>query len=96
VNIVTGAGRPGRRWSRHPGIDKIAFTGSTEVGKRDRQEAVAALQEAHARARRQVAEHHLRGRRIDQALEGVIMGIYFNQGQVCCAGSRLFVQESIK
>jgi acyl-CoA reductase-like NAD-dependent aldehyde dehydrogenase len=115
VNIVTGAGETGAALVNHPDIDKIAFTGSTEVGKaiaRTIAERSAAVSQtsrsaaadaiAHSRAPKLTLE--LGGKAanilfedapIDQAIEGVIAGIYFNQGHVCCAGSRLFVQEGI-
>jgi len=107
VNIVTGAGETGAAIVNHPDIDKIAFTGSTEVGKAIAR-AVAATPSSQA-GRRGVAATkkltlELGGKAanilfddapIDQAIEGVIAGIYFNQGHVCCAGSRLFVQEGI-
>jgi aldehyde dehydrogenase (NAD+) len=93
VNIVTGAGPTGRALVTHPGVDKIAFTGSTEVGK----------EIARAAGRRKVTLE-LGGKAanivfadapIDQAVEGIVNGIFFNQGHVCCAGSRLLVQESV-
>jgi len=92
VNIVTGAGETGRALVAHPGVDKIAFTGSTEVGK----------EIARAAGRRKVTLE-LGGKAanivfadapVDQAVEGIVNGIFFNQGHVCCAGSRLLVQES--
>ncbi len=95
VNIVTGDGRTGAALANHPGIDKLAFTGSTEVGKK-----LAAL----AARRNLKLTLELGGKSaniifedasIDQAVEGIISGIYFNQGHVCCAGSRLLVQESV-
>jgi aldehyde dehydrogenase (NAD+) len=106
VNIVTGAGATGSALVNHPGIDKIAFTGSTEVGKliaktlADR----VATQTEGSDSRSPKLTLELGGKAaniifedapIDQAIEGVIAGIYFNQGHVCCAGSRLFVQEAI-
>jgi aldehyde dehydrogenase (NAD+) len=93
VNIVTGAGPTGRALVTHPGIDKIAFTGSTEVGK----------EIARAAGRKKVTLE-LGGKAanivfadapVDQAVEGIVNGIFFNQGHVCCAGSRLLVQESV-
>ena len=95
VNIVTGDGRTGAAMVRHPGIDKIAFTGSTGVGK-DIQRAVAGTGkkltlELGGKAANIVFDDCA----LDQAVEGIINGIYFNQGEVCCAGSRLLVQESI-
>jgi aldehyde dehydrogenase (NAD+) len=100
VNIVTGAGATGAALVNHPDIDKIAFTGSTEVGKL----IAKKLTERNAGARVPRLTLELGGKAanivfedapIDQAIEGVIAGIYFNQGHVCCAGSRLFVQEGI-
>jgi len=95
VNIVTGDGRTGAAMVRHPGIDKIAFTGSTGVGK-DIQRAIAGTGkrltlELGGKAANIVFDDCA----LDQAVEGIINGIYFNQGEVCCAGSRLLVQESI-
>jgi aldehyde dehydrogenase (NAD+) len=93
VNIITGAGPTGRALVTHPGVDKIAFTGSTEVGK----------EIARAAGRRKVTLE-LGGKAanivfadapVDQAVEGIVNGIFFNQGHVCCAGSRLLVQESV-
>ncbi len=95
VNIVTGAGETGRALVEHPGIDKVAFTGSTDVGK----QIAAALA---GTGRRLTLELGGKGANIvfedaalDQAVEGIINGIFFNQGHVCCAGSRLLVQEGI-
>lgn len=107
VNIVTGDGQAGAALVNHPDVDKIAFTGSTEVGKRiARAVAQGGGQDARTtsipRAKKLTLE--LGGKSphiifedaaIDQAVEGIVNGIYFNQGEVCCAGSRLFVQESI-
>ena len=93
VNIITGAGPTGRALVTHPGIDKVAFTGSTEVGK----------EIARAAGRKKVTLE-LGGKAanivfadapVDQAVEGIVNGIFFNQGHVCCAGSRLLVQESV-
>lgn len=101
VNIVTGDGRTGEALVRHPGVDKIAFTGSTEVGKRIAK-AVAEQLRASGKSKRLTLE--LGGKSpniifedasLDQAVEGIIQGIFFNQGHVCCAGSRLLVQESV-
>jgi len=95
VNIITGNGRMGATLVRHPGVDKVAFTGSTEVGK-DIQRALAGsgkrlTLELGGKAANIVFDDAA----LDQAVEGIVNGIYFNQGQVCCAGSRLLVQESI-
>lgn len=117
VNIVTGDGSTGAALVRHPGVHKIAFTGSTDVGKRIAK-AVAQNTESDGNSGERngagrsgsPARHakkltlELGGKSpniifedasIDQAVEGIIAGIFFNQGHVCCAGSRLFVQESI-
>src|SRR3984957_16827739 len=96
VNILTGAGDTGRALVTHPGIDKVAFTGSTEVGKE--------IARACAKDRRKKLTLELGGKAanivfedapVDQAVEGIVNGIFFNQGHVCCAGSRLLVQESV-
>ena len=95
VNIVTGFGETaGAALAAHPDVDKVAFTGSTEVGKlivagRRRQP-----EEGVARAGRQVPQHRLRRRRLDGAIAGAANAIFFNHGQCCGAGSRLFVQQS--
>jgi aldehyde dehydrogenase (NAD+) len=95
VNIVTGAGETGAELVRHPGIDKVAFTGSTEVGKEIQRAlagtGVALTLELGGKAAHVIFEDAA----LDQAVEGVVNGIFFNQGHVCCAGSRLLVQESI-
>jgi len=95
VNIVTGEGETGAALVSHPGIDKVAFTGSTEVGKR----IAAALAGTGKRLTLELggkaANIVFADAPLDQAVEGVVNGIYYNQGQVCCAGSRLLVQESI-
>ncbi len=95
VNVVTGAGDIGSALVTHPGIDKVAFTGSTAVGRRIQRELAGT-------GRRVTLELGGKGAHIvfddaaqDQAVEGIVNGIFFNQGQVCCAGSRLLVQESI-
>ncbi len=116
VNIVTGAGETGTALVNHPGLDKIAFTGSTEVGKaiakalaaRSAEVPLGANQNASKRAERELGSPKLtlelggkaaniifEDAPIDQAVEGIIAGIFFNQGHVCCAGSRLFVQEGV-
>ena len=118
VNIITGAGSTGAALVNHPGVDKIAFTGSTEVGKAIakavalrggvRQNAGHTSMTSDGRVLPNAATPKLtlelggkaanilfEDAPIDQAIEGVINGIYFNQGHVCCAGSRLFVQEGI-
>ncbi|RMH14188.1 MAG: aldehyde dehydrogenase family protein [Planctomycetota bacterium] len=101
LNIVTGDGRTGEAIVKHPGIDKIAFTGSTEIGKRI---AHSVAEEMRQTGRQKRLTLELGGKSphiifedasLDQAVEGVVRGIFFNQGHVCCAGSRLLVQESI-
>jgi aldehyde dehydrogenase (NAD+) len=95
VNIVTGDGATGEALVKHPGVDKIAFTGSTEVGR--------AIRRATAMSHKKLSLE-LGGKSpfiifedadLDSAVEGLVDGIWFNQGQVCCAGSRLLMQESI-
>ena len=95
VNIVTGDGSTGAGLVNHPGIDKIAFTGSTEVGK-----AIArAIAPTHKKATLELggkaANIVFEDAAIDETVEGIVNGIFFNQGHVCCAGSRLLVQENI-
>src|SRR6202007_156033 len=95
VNIVTGAGETGRALVEHPGIDKVAFTGSTEVG-RQISRAVAGTDKALTlELGGKAANIVFDDAPLDQAVEGIVNGIYFNQGEVCCAGSRLLAQESI-
>jgi aldehyde dehydrogenase (NAD+) len=95
VNIITGAGATGSALVNHPGIDKIAFTGSTDVGKII-QKAIAGSDKKYTlELGGKAANIIFEDAAIDQAVEGVINGIFFNQGHVCCAGSRLFVQESV-
>ncbi|MEC9373474.1 MAG: aldehyde dehydrogenase family protein [Planctomycetota bacterium] len=95
VNIVTGDGRTGRALANHEDIDKLAFTGSTEVGKvlakTVAPRGVRLTLELGGKSPNLIFEDAS----IDQAIEGIIQGIYFNQGHVCCAGSRLFVQEGV-
>lgn len=92
VNIITGAGATGAAIVNHPGIDKIAFTGSTDVGKII-QRAIAGTNKKYTlELGGKAANIIFADATIDQAVEGIINGIFFNQGHVCCAGSRLFVQ----
>ena len=95
INIVTGAGETGSAIVEHPEVNKLAFTGSTEVGKLIQRSAVKRnlplTLELGGKAPHVIFEDAA----LDQAIEGVINGIFFNQGHVCCAGSRLLVQESI-
>src|SRR3984957_1055492 len=95
VNFVTGAGETGAAMVNHPGFDKLAFTGSTEVGKRIAKAIVGTKKKLTLELGGKAANILFEDAAIDQAIEGVIAGIYFNQGHVCCAGSRLFVQEGI-
>ena len=95
VNILTGAGETGQALVRHPDVDKVAFTGSTAVGR----EIAKTIAGTHKRATLELggkaANIVFDDAPIDQAVEGIVNGIFFNQGHVCCAGSRLLVQESI-
>jgi aldehyde dehydrogenase (NAD+) len=93
VNIVTGAGQTGRALVSHPGVDKIAFTGSTEVGKEIAR--TAGRKRVTLELGGKAANIVFADAPIDQAVEGIVNGIFFNQGHVCCAGSRLLVQESV-
>jgi aldehyde dehydrogenase (NAD+) len=95
VNIVTGDGRAGAALVKHPGVDKIAFTGSTEVGKAIQRELAGTGKKLTLELGGKAANVIFDDAAIDQAVEGIVNGIYFNQGHVCCAGSRLLVQESI-
>ena len=95
VNIVTGAGETGASIVNHPGVDKIAFTGSTNVG-RIIQKALAGTNKKYTlELGGKAANIIFADAAIDQAVEGIVNGIFFNQGHVCCAGSRLLVQESV-
>ncbi|MCK6477145.1 MAG: aldehyde dehydrogenase family protein [Phycisphaerales bacterium] len=95
VNIVTGDGRTGAALVNHPGVDKIAFTGSTEVGKKIAAATAARGTKLTLELGGKSANIIFEDASLDQAVEGIIGGIFFNQGEVCCAGSRLLVQESI-
>ena len=95
VNIITGAGDTGAAIVNHPGIDKIAFTGSTNVGKIIQKAIAGTHKKATLELGGKAANIIFEDAPLDQAVEGVINGIFFNQGHVCCAGSRLFVQESV-
>ena len=95
VNIITGAGDTGIKIVNHPDINKIAFTGSTDVGKII-QKSLAGTQKKYTLELGGKAAHIIfDDAAINQAVEGIINGIFFNQGHVCCAGSRLYVQESV-
>ncbi len=95
VNIITGAGGTGAALVSHPDVDKIAFTGSTEVGKRIQRSIAGSKKRLTLELGGKAPNIVFEDAPLDQAIEGIINGIYFNQGHVCCAGSRLFVQESI-
>ena len=95
VNIVTGAGATGQALVDHPDVDKLAFTGSTGVGKMIQRAAAARRLPLTLELGGKAAHIVFDDAAIDQAVEGVVKGIFFNQGHVCCAGSRLLVQESI-
>ncbi|MFL6514638.1 MAG: aldehyde dehydrogenase family protein [Chthoniobacterales bacterium] len=95
VNIVSGAGETGRALVEHPKVDKIAFTGSTDVGKRILNAISGTKKKLTLELGGKAANIIFEDAAIDQAVEGIISGIYFNQGHVCCAGSRLFVQEGV-
>jgi len=95
VNIITGAGVTGAAIVNHEDIDKIAFTGSTGVGKIIQNAIAGTNKKATLELGGKAANIIFEDAALDQAVEGIINGIYFNQGHVCCAGSRLFVQESV-
>ncbi|GAA1839402.1 aldehyde dehydrogenase family protein [Asanoa iriomotensis] len=95
VNIVTGAGETGRALVEHDGVDKIAFTGSTEVGKAIARAVAGSRKKVTLELGGKAANVIFEDAPIDQAVEGIVNGIFFNQGHVCCAGSRLLVQESV-
>jgi aldehyde dehydrogenase (NAD+) len=95
VNIVTGAGETGAAIVNHPDVDKIAFTGSTEVGKLIQKSLASSRKRYTLELGGKAANIIFEDAPIDQAVEGIINGIFFNQGHVCCAGSRLFIQESV-
>jgi aldehyde dehydrogenase (NAD+) len=95
VNILTGAGATGAALVAHPGVDKVAFTGSTEVGKEIQRTLAGSGRRLTLELGGKAANIVFEDAPLDQAVEGIVNGIYFNQGHVCCAGSRLLVQESI-
>jgi len=95
VNIVTGAGETGKYLVEHPDVDKIAFTGSTEVGRIIAQTVAGTNKKVTLELGGKAANIIFDDAAMDQAVEGVVNGIFFNQGHVCCAGSRLLLQESI-
>jgi aldehyde dehydrogenase (NAD+) len=95
VNILTGAGATGASLVGHPDVDKVAFTGSTEVGKQIRRAVAGSSKHLTLELGGKAANIVFEDAPIDQAVEGVVNGIFFNQGHVCCAGSRLLVQEPV-
>jgi aldehyde dehydrogenase (NAD+) len=95
VNIVTGFGSTGAAIVNHPDIHKIAFTGSTDVGKIIQKAIAGTNKKATLELGGKAANIIFEDAPIDQAVEGIINGIFFNQGHVCCAGSRLFIQEGV-
>lgn len=95
VNIITGAGATGAAIVNHNDIDKIAFTGSTGVGKIIQNAVAGTNKKVTLELGGKAANIIFEDAALDQAVEGIINGIYFNQGHVCCAGSRLFVEESV-
>lgn len=95
VNVVTGFGATGAEIVKHPDVNKIAFTGSTEVGKIIQNAIAGSPKKVTLELGGKAANIIFDDAPIDQAVEGIINGIYFNQGHVCCAGSRLFVQENV-
>jgi aldehyde dehydrogenase (NAD+) len=95
VNIVTGAGETGRALVAHPGIDKVAFTGSTDVGREIARAVAGSSKRLTLELGGKAANVVFDDAPIDEAVEGIVDGIFFNQGHVCCAGSRLLVQESV-
>lgn len=95
VNVVTGAGETGAALVNHPGVDKIAFTGSTDVGKRIQRALAGTTKRLTLELGGKAANVVFADAPLDQAVEGIVNGIFFNQGHVCCAGSRLLVEESV-
>ena len=95
VNIVTGGPETGAALVAHDGIDKVAFTGSTEVGKQIQRTVAGTSKRLSLELGGKAANIVFEDAALDQAVEGVVNGIYFNQGHVCCAGSRLLIQEPV-
>jgi aldehyde dehydrogenase (NAD+) len=95
VNIVTGAGETGAAVANHPDVNKVAFTGSTDVGKRIQRAVAGTTKRLTLELGGKAANIVFADAPLDQAVDGIINGIYFNQGHVCCAGSRLLVEESV-
>ncbi|MDI9340723.1 MAG: aldehyde dehydrogenase family protein [Sediminibacterium sp.] len=95
VNIITGFGKTGAAMVNHPDVNKIAFTGSTDVGKLIQKAVAGTNKKLTLELGGKAANIVFEDAPIDQAVEGIVNGIFFNQGHVCCAGSRLFVQEGV-
>jgi acyl-CoA reductase-like NAD-dependent aldehyde dehydrogenase len=95
VNVLTGAGQTGAALVAHPGVDKVAFTGSTEVGKQIRRTVAGSPKRLSLELGGKAANVVFDDAPVEAAVEGIVNGIFFNQGHVCCAGSRLLVQESV-
>lgn len=95
VNIVTGAGKTGKAVVEHPQVDKVAFTGSTEVGKEIQRSLAGTTKRLTLELGGKGANIVFDDAPLDEAVEGIVNGIFFNQGHVCCAGSRLLVQEPV-
>ena len=95
VNVVTGAGETGAAVVAHPGVDKVAFTGSTEVGKQILAASAGSGKKLTMELGGKAANVIFEDAPVEAAVEGIVNGIFFNQGHVCCAGSRLLVQESV-
>jgi acyl-CoA reductase-like NAD-dependent aldehyde dehydrogenase len=95
VNIITGAGDTGRALVAHPDVDKVAFTGSTDVGRAIAKAVAGTRKKVTLELGGKAANIVFADAPVDQAVEGIVDGIFFNQGHVCCAGSRLLVQESV-
>ncbi|MCX5212526.1 aldehyde dehydrogenase family protein [Kitasatospora sp. NBC_00240] len=96
VNIVTGDGRTGAALTSHPDVNKVAFTGSTPVGRAIAKQLAGTRKKLSLELGGKAANIVFDDAPIDQAVEGIVNGIFFNQGHVCCAGSRLLVQESVQ
>ncbi|MEP6527306.1 MAG: aldehyde dehydrogenase family protein [Nocardioidaceae bacterium] len=96
VNIITGAGATGQALVAHPDVDKVAFTGSTEVGKAIARSIAGTHKKVTLELGGKAANIVFDDAPVDQAVEGIVNGIFFNQGHVCCAGSRLLIQESVQ
>src|SRR5205823_2621772 len=95
VNIIPGAGDVGAELVNHPDVNKVAFTGSTEVGKLIQRSVAGTGKKVTLELGGKAANVVFEDAPLDQAVEGIVNGIFFNQGHVCCAGSRLLVQESV-